>query len=139
MQNTILNPLLTLPLFLLARYTLRGEGIALDHPVALRRLKICMYLGIARVFNRLMNRGALNNWTRAKFDWDKELVVITGGSDGFGRILVHLFAAKHPKTRIIVLDVQEPTYQLRKLLPMSSCQHISGLANVDQRTIMCTF
>ena len=113
-QTTVLNPFLTLPLLLFARYTLRGEGFALDHPTAIRRLKIALYLGLARFANGLLNRGVLNNWTRAKFDWSKELVVITGGSDGIGKLLVHLFAEKNIK--VIILDVQAPTYSLRKWL-----------------------
>ena len=119
-QTTVLNPFLTLPLLLFARYTLRGEGFALDHPTAIRRLKIALYLGIARIANGFLNRGVLNNWTRAKFDWNKEIVVITGGSDGIGKLLVHLFAEKNIK--VIILDVQPPTYPLRKWLTSSVSQ-----------------
>lgn len=85
MQKTILNPALTLPLLLLARYTDRGRGIALDHQLALSRLKLLLYLGAARWANSVLNRGALDNWQGAKFDWDKEIIVVTGGSDGFGQ------------------------------------------------------
>ncbi|MCJ1294587.1 hypothetical protein MMC34_006145 [Xylographa carneopallida] len=108
-QKTILNPAVTLPLLLLARYARKGE-YAITHPVALERLKICLYLGLARVVNGFLNRGVLNNWTSDSWDWEKELVVITGGSDGIGKVLVQLFATLN--ARILILDIQEPTFEL---------------------------
>ena len=100
-----------MPLWLLARYYDRARGVALDHPLAFSRLKFCMYIGLARLVNSWMNQGALNNWRRAKFQWDKELVVVTGGSDGFGKLLTLRLVEKGSK--VIVLDVQNPTYDLR--------------------------
>ena len=115
-KKTFLNPAITLPLFLLARYTSKGQELALDHTIALRRLKICLYIGLARYINGFFNRGALNNWTSDKWDWEKELVVITGGSDGFGKLLVQMLAEKNVK--IIILDIQPPKYELRKSRPL---------------------
>ena len=83
--QTLLNPKLTLPLYLYTQHTAKGRGHALDHPAAVRRLKIALYLGIARLVNGILNRGALNNWQRDKYSWGDEIVVITGGSDGFVR------------------------------------------------------
>lgn len=111
-KQTVLNPAVTLPLLLLARYTRKGQDISLNHELALKRLRTCLYWGIARWVNRFLSQGALNNWQRDSWDWEKELVVITGGSDGIGKLLVHHFAAKNVKT--IILDIQEPTYELRK-------------------------
>ena len=110
-QNTILNPGLTLPLLLLARYTRLGWELSLNHDIALSRLRVCLYVGIARWVNSFLSQGALNNWERDSWNWEKELVVITGGSDGFGKFLVQLFATKNVK--IVILDVQDPTYELR--------------------------
>jgi hypothetical protein len=111
-SNTVLNPYITLPLWLLTRYNDRARGLSLDHPLAASRLKFLAYLGIARAVNGWLNQGALNNWTKAKFDWNKELVLITGGSDGFGRLLTLKFAEKN--TKVIILDVQEPKFDLRE-------------------------
>ncbi|MCJ1383326.1 hypothetical protein MMC17_006439 [Xylographa soralifera] len=108
-QKTVLNPALTLPLLLLARYVRKGE-YTVTHALAVKRLKICLYLGLARWVNGFLNRGALNNWTSDSWDWEKELVVITGGSDGIGKVLVQLFATLH--ARILILDIQEPTFEL---------------------------
>ncbi|MCJ1430822.1 hypothetical protein MMC27_000172 [Xylographa pallens] len=108
-QKTVLNPVLTLPLLLLARYVRKGE-YTVTHALALERLKICVYLGLARWANGFLNRGALNNWTTDSWDWEKELVVITGGSDGIGKVLVQLFATLN--AQILILDIQEPTFEL---------------------------
>ncbi|MCJ1393653.1 hypothetical protein MMC18_006529 [Xylographa bjoerkii] len=108
-QKTVLNPAFTLPLLLLARYARKGE-YAVTHALALKRLKICLYLGLARWVNGFLSRGALNNWTSDSWDWEKELVVITGGSDGIGKVLVQLFATLN--ARILILDIQEPTFDL---------------------------
>ena len=66
--------------------------------------------------NNFLNWGALNNWTSDKWNWEKELVVITGGSDGFGKLLVQKLATKNVK--IIILDIQPPTYELRTHTPL---------------------
>ena len=79
-QKTVLNPALTLPLLLLARYTSQGQGYALDNPTAISRLRLLLYLGLARWANGFLNQGALNNWTSDTYDWDKEFVLITGKS-----------------------------------------------------------
>jgi all-trans-retinol dehydrogenase (NAD+) len=87
-QKTILNPGLTLPLWLLTRYTHQGQGFALDHPTAVNRLKLALYFGIASYLNGVLNRGALNNWTSDKYDWDRELIVITGWSTSHQTIYI---------------------------------------------------
>ncbi|MCJ1243612.1 hypothetical protein MMC30_000809 [Trapelia coarctata] len=109
-KQTILNPAVTLPLLLLVRYTRKGQDISVNHELAVSRLKTCLYWGIARWVNGYLNRGVLNNWERDSWDWEKELVVITGGSDGIGKLLVHHFATKNVKT--VILDIQEPTFEL---------------------------
>jgi all-trans-retinol dehydrogenase (NAD+) len=76
--NTALNPVLSVPLFLLAKYTQQGQGYAIDYPTALRRLKLLMYLGLARWTNNFLSQGAQNNWKGDRFDWDKAIVLITG-------------------------------------------------------------
>lgn len=51
----------------------------------------------------------MNNWQSDEYDWKKEVVVVTGGSDGIGKIVVQLLAEKGIK--VAVLDVQELTYE----------------------------
>jgi all-trans-retinol dehydrogenase (NAD+) len=111
--KTVLNPYIVLPLLVLSS----NKGPAsLSYPQASGWLKICAILGLIGRFNGWLSQNALNNWTKARFDWEKELVLITGGSDGFGKLLTlgfskNQFAGKNVK--IIVLDIQDPTYDLR--------------------------
>lgn len=50
-----------------------------------------------------------NNWTNDVYDWSKELVVVTGGSDGIGKAIVLLLAERD--IRVAVLDIQPLTYE----------------------------
>jgi len=50
----------------------------------------------------------LNNAVKAKYDWEREVAVVTGGSDGIGKEIVLLLAEKGVK--VAVLDVQPLTY-----------------------------
>jgi hypothetical protein len=52
----------------------------------------------------------VNNWSGGDvWDWSKEVVVVTGGSDGIGMRVVGLLAERGVK--VAVLDVQELTYE----------------------------
>ncbi|MCJ1338695.1 hypothetical protein MMC09_003984 [Bachmanniomyces sp. S44760] len=107
--RTALNPGLTLPLYLLLGYTSRGKNLVVDHETAFKRLKILFYLGLARYLNGILSRGALNNWKGDAYDWTKEVVVVTGGSEGIGKHLVRLLASRNIK--VAVLDIQPLTYE----------------------------
>ncbi len=53
----------------------------------------------------------LNNWTKDKYDWNKEIVLITGGAGGIGGGVVKLLAEKGIK--VVVLDVIPMTFETR--------------------------
>ncbi|KAI9824895.1 MAG: hypothetical protein M1832_001500 [Thelocarpon impressellum] len=108
-KNVVFNPALTLPLLLLARYTQRGQALALEHGDLVRRVRYLFYLGLVRWTSGFLSRGAVNNWrTDDTYRWDKEVVVVTGGSDGIGKLVVKLLAERGVK--VAVLDVQPLTY-----------------------------
>lgn len=72
-------------------------------------LKVLTALGVVKRVNQALNRLALNNWSvrrvGAPFKFGpakEELVVITGGSSGFGYEMVKAFS-KH--ARVVALDI----------------------------------
>ncbi|KAI4181147.1 MAG: hypothetical protein L6R41_006800 [Letrouitia leprolyta] len=108
-KNTALNPSLTLPALLLGYYSRRGQSITAGHEVALNRLKLFVYLGILRWINNFLSGAAVNNWNSSEYDWKKEIVVITGGSDGIGKLVALLLQERGAK--VAVLDVQPLTFE----------------------------
>jgi all-trans-retinol dehydrogenase (NAD+) len=107
--KTALNPAVTIPLLLFLRYTYRGQFYARGQDTAIRRLKLLIYIGLARWFNGIVNRGVLDSWQSDTYDWKREIVVVTGGSDGIGKKTVMLLAEKGIK--VVVLDVQPLTFE----------------------------
>ncbi|KAH6643589.1 hypothetical protein C7974DRAFT_324423 [Boeremia exigua] len=109
LKLTALNPLITLPLFLAGKYTLDGGRVASDHATLWKHLKTLLVLGLADRVSGWLDAAVSNNWTNDTYVWNREIVVVTGGSDGIGKIVVSLLAEKGIK--VAVLDVQELTYE----------------------------
>lgn len=54
-----------------------------------------------------LSRQAANNWTRdSTYDWQRELVLVTGGSSGLGLSITKQFASKGIK--VVNIDINEP-------------------------------
>ncbi|KAF2653026.1 NAD(P)-binding protein [Lophiostoma macrostomum CBS 122681] len=109
LKRIVLNPALTLPLLLYARYSHKGQFLSVQHAKALRALKYAVALGIIKKASDWLDDAVTNNWTNDTYDWNKEVVVVTGGSDGIGKVVVKLLAERGIK--VAVLDVQELTYE----------------------------
>ena len=76
----------------------------------LKRLRLAFILGLFQRITEFLNRRVLNNWNLGeKYDWSKEVVVITGGSDGIGAAIVRLLAERGIK--VAVLDIQPLQYK----------------------------
>lgn len=112
-DRTLLNPAITLPILLLSHLTPLGRSITTDYEVSLRRLKILFYLGLARWVNGILNQRVLDNWESSRYEWEKEIAVVTGGSDGIGKHISLLLAEQGVK--VAVLDVQPLTFEPRML------------------------
>ena len=98
----------TLPLYLAGLYTSHGREYVAKHPRVFQWLKVFLGLGLWRRIFGFLDTGAANNWTNDTYDWPKELVVVTGGSDGIGAEIVNLLAERGIK--VVVLDIQAPKY-----------------------------
>lgn len=114
-RATALNPTLLLPIILLARFTRRGQALALLHPTALGRLQKLACLGLARVLSGWLSDRVRNNWVRDEYVWSKEIVVVTGGAGGIGGAIVRLF--DELGVTVVVLDVQPMSFETCKPPP----------------------
>ncbi|KAE8269854.1 hypothetical protein A4X09_0g2487 [Tilletia walkeri] len=67
--------------------------------------------GFLRNIHRALSRYARNHgeWKQDRAQWDKELVVVTGGATGIGKAAVERLSHKY-KAAIAVLDMAPPTY-----------------------------
>lgn len=108
-KKTALNPAFTLVFLLLARYTKKGADLSILHETAFSRVKTLFYFGLVRWASNYLDAGALDNWTKDTYDWDKEIVLITGGAGGIGGHVVRLLAERGIK--VVVLDVIPMTFE----------------------------
>ncbi|KAK3292932.1 uncharacterized protein B0H64DRAFT_403119 [Chaetomium fimeti] len=73
--------------------------------------RVALYLGSAGLLlsaNDFLNKWASNNWTASRpgewAHWEREIVVVTGGSSGVGAQVVQGLLARNKRTRIVIID-----------------------------------
>lgn len=64
--------------------------------------------------SRALGDAALNNYNHDKYDWRRELVLVTGGSGDMGDILVRKLAKNCVK--VVSIDIVPPRTPLRKFI-----------------------
>ncbi|KAL3468973.1 NAD(P)-binding protein [Aspergillus californicus] len=106
LQRTVLSPWKTVPLVLLAHYTSKGKTTSQTHPKAFQALKFLTFLAVLRRLNAWLNRRALNNGVVDHYNWHREVIVLTGGSNGIGREVATLLGNRGIK--VAILDIQPP-------------------------------
>ena len=76
-------------------------------------LKVLLFLGVVQPANRYLSRSALNNGAEdTTWDWEKEVVLVTGGSSGIGELVTRKLAERG--VNVIVLDIALPKKELCK-------------------------
>ncbi|PNY25223.1 Short-chain dehydrogenase/reductase family 16C member 6 [Tolypocladium capitatum] len=108
LRRTALNPALLLPLVLLGRLTRTGQDLSILHPTAARRLRILLYYALARRASAWLSDRVRNNWTDDRYDWSREIVLVTGGAAGIGASMVRFLEEKGVK--VVVLDIQPMSF-----------------------------
>ncbi|EED18631.1 short-chain dehydrogenase/reductase 2, putative [Talaromyces stipitatus ATCC 10500] len=92
-------------------------------------LAVVLALYLLKTFNRALSRSVLNNWTSDKYDWSREIVLVTGGCSGIGQSLAHQLANRGVK--VIVADIQEPTTPLPKNVYFYKCD-VTSTTSIQQ-------
>ncbi|UPK97746.1 hypothetical protein LCI18_008681 [Fusarium solani-melongenae] len=106
-RRTVLNPALLFPLVLLARFTKSGQDLAKLHPTS-RHLGTLFCVALARWVSDWASEKARNNWVNDKYDWTREIVLVTGGAGGIGGHMVQLLDERG--ITVVVLDVQPMSF-----------------------------
>ncbi|RHZ67749.1 short chain dehydrogenase/reductase family protein [Aspergillus thermomutatus] len=114
-QSTLLSPWKTLPLLLLAQYTAKGNQTAQEHPRLFQVLRVLTSLAVLRRVNSWLNTRTLNNGVSDRFYWNREVVVLTGGSNGIGRQIAQLLGDLGVK--VAILDIHSPQEDQSRLPP----------------------
>jgi len=79
----------------------------------IRTLSAFLGLGIVRGVNAKLSQWAANNWKKdAKFVKSQELILLSGGTSGIGKLMAEEFARRGVK--VVILDLNPPKQALRK-------------------------
>ncbi|EEA25947.1 hypothetical protein TMatcc_005802 [Talaromyces marneffei ATCC 18224] len=110
--NTVFSPVKTLLAVLLFQYApSNAPYLPQRRDGALNWLRIALALGLVSRVNSWLGRRVINRGTGDRYDWPREIIVVTGGSNGFGKEQV-LMLAERAKSKIAILDVIAPDYTL---------------------------
>lgn len=118
-QRTLLDPWKVVPLLVLAKYTVKGREIIESRPLLLKALRSLATLAVLQRAGAWLDRRVLNNGVRDHYDWNREVVVLTGGSGGIGRRVAQLLADRGIK--VAILDITPPADALPNSVRFFQC------------------
>ncbi|KAF9893639.1 hypothetical protein FE257_010951 [Aspergillus nanangensis] len=106
LRNTIFHPVATILLATYVKLVPESLPSTLSQPVLYGAV-----LSAALWVNDWLSKWSHNNWTRdTRWDWRKEVVVVTGGSSGIGASVAHRLA--EDGVRVAVVDIAPLTYRI---------------------------
>lgn len=118
--RTVFNPSALLGLLLLARYTKRGRDLSVLHETSFRRVHKLLYFALALRVSGWLSQRKLNNGRKDKYDWSREIVLVTGGSAGIGGEMVKMLDEQGIK--VVVMDVQPLSFRACKSFSPQHCK-----------------
>ncbi|KAJ5084233.1 short chain dehydrogenase/reductase family protein [Penicillium alfredii] len=118
-QRTLLNPWKIVPLFAMAQYTVKGRELLTTRPYVWKALRNLAALAVLGRIGAWLDCRAVNNGVSDHYDWNREVVVLTGGSNGIGRQVAQLLGERGIK--VAILDIAPPTDTLPNSLRFYEC------------------
>lgn len=124
MHQTLLSPWKMVPLLALALRTEKGRELAESHPQLYKALKAFTTLAVLSRVSAWLDRRVINNGQNDRYKWNREIVVLTGGSNGIGREVAQLLGKRGIK--VAILDITPPTGALPNSVRFYRCDITSA-------------
>ncbi|KAJ5730309.1 uncharacterized protein N7483_004817 [Penicillium malachiteum] len=132
-RSTVLNPWIMVPLFALAQYSGKGRAVTEARPHLLKALRVFASLGLLNRVSAWLDHRSANNGLSDTYDWNKEIIVLTGGSNGIGRIVAQQLGDRGIK--VAILDITPPSpAELPKTVRFYECDITSPEAITEVAT-----
>ncbi|KAJ5770716.1 uncharacterized protein N7511_002767 [Penicillium nucicola] len=108
-SKTLLDPWKILPLFILSKYTNKGQTLSQTHPNLHKALQALTTISILTALETYLDHRILNNNQKDHYNWNKEVIIVTGGSTGIGRQIAQQLGAQEIKVAILDIHPPDPT------------------------------
>ncbi|GLI80272.1 hypothetical protein PoHVEF18_008625 [Penicillium ochrochloron] len=119
LHHTVLSPWKIIPILALAHYTTKGRELLESRPHLLKALKALASIALINRLTTWLDNRSINNSVNDHYDWNREIVVLTGGSGGIGQRIAQLFGARGIK--VAILDITPPTNPLPNSVRFYEC------------------